>query len=522
MFDASDDRAALIAIKLFPHVKASLPADQLERLGAIGKLDRFDAATPWASAYTPAELLPNVPAVLRDKLYPYQLTDLGFAAARMRADGGAYLAWDRGLGKTLGAITLVYELNVQRAVIVTPAASKQTVWAPEFLKWDVEGRFKDRVYDVGNSAAKRTRAVRSFIEDGGVLLVHYEALRLLDVSGLHPDIVIVDEAHRLAGGGPGSKAPQFYRALRRLKSTYRLALSGSVIVNSPEDFFGANHWLFPDRFRSRWRDWNNRFLDYVDSGFGRVLLGVKPDRLLDLKHTLGAFMCVRDKRDELPGLPDRVVQHLYVELGPSQRRIYDDLAESFIASLPDGSTITTGTVLGQLAKLRQVATGLSLVDDSVDDSAKFDLAMELCLDNLPNKTVVFCWHRSACDELAHRLHGRGVGVAVVHGDVPHKKRDEIVRAFQEDDEPSVLIATIKTLGESVTLHRAADVIFVESSWTAADMEQAADRVYRIGQTERVTITHIIARDTVDDQKVLPRVTSKADLRRMILGGRDSE
>lgn len=524
VFDASDDRAALIAIRLFPHVKDLLPAEQLERLGTIGMLDRFDAASPWASQYKPEELLPGVPQELRDKLYPYQLTDLGYAAARMRADGGAYLAWDRGLGKTLGAITLAYELNVQRVLIVTPSQSKQSVWAPEFAKWDIEGRFTDRIYDIGNSEVKRARATRAFIEDGGVLLCHYEALRLLDVRRIVADLVIVDEAHRLAAGGPGSRAPQFYRSLKRVRSDYRLALSGSVIINSPEDFFGANHWLFPDTYKSRWRDWNNRYLDYVDSGFGKVLIGVKPERLEDLKQELSAYMCVRSKQDELPGLPERVVQYMYVELSPAQRRVYDDLAESFLASLPDGTQITTGTVLGQLTKLRQITTGLSLISNDRhpknphSDSSKLDLAQQLCEDNLPNKTVVFCWHRAACDELAERLEKRGVPTAVVHGDIPHKRRTEIVSAFQQSDDPKVLVATIKTLGESVTLHAAADVIFVESSWTAADMEQAADRVYRIGQNRRVTITHIVAKDTVDDQQVMPAVATKAELRRMILGG----
>jgi len=71
----------------------------------------------------------------------------------------------------------------------------------------------------------------------------------------------------------------------------------------------------------------------------------------------------------------------------------------------------------------------------------------------------------------------------------------------------------------VTLHAASDLIFLESSWTPTDMEQAADRVHRIGQTNRVTITNIVARDTVDVQRVLPTVRSKDQMRRMVLGGK---
>ena len=51
------------------------------------------------------------------------------------------------------------------------------------------------------------------------------------------------------------------------------------------------------------------------------------------------------------------------------------------------------------------------------------------------------------------------------------------------------------------------------------MDQARDRVYRNGQKSHVTVTHIVATDTVDETHVMPKVADKAALRRMILGGR---
>jgi len=35
-----------------------------------------------------------------------------------------------------------------------------------------------------------------------------------------------------------------------------------------------------------------------------------------------------------------------------------------------------------------------------------------------------------------------------------------------------------------------------------------DRIYRIGQSRPVTITHIVAKDTVDELKVLPVIQDK--------------
>ncbi len=522
MFDAeASPDATKVALRLFPEVRFQLDPEYLKKLEDVDyEVRPFDAATPWADGRDAAILLPNMDNGLREKLYPYQALDLGYMAARLRADGGSYLGWDRGLGKTLGAVALCDELAADRVIVVAPNSSKGTVWAPEFLKWDSRDRFKDRVYDLGGTKAKRDRTLAQWNMDGGVLLAHYEVLRLVDWSALEPaDIVIVDEAHRLANGSASAKSPKFFKALKKIKTRYKLALSGSLIANSPEDFFGANHWLFPTTYKSKYRDWNDKYMHYVEGAFGKILIGVKPDRVDDMQRELSQFIVVRSKKDELPGLPDRIEQTLRVELSSGQRRVYDDLAENFIASLPTGERITVGSHLAQLTKLRQVASGLDLLGTGLVDSSKLDLAEQLITDNLPHKTVVFAWHRATVRAVEERLQARGVGVVAIDGDTKMAARTDLVKKFQEDPECKVIVATIKTLGESVTLHAAADVIFVESSWTPTDMEQAADRVYRIGQTRHVTITNIIAAETVDESKVLPRVMDKAAMKRICMGGR---
>ena len=107
--------------------------------------------------------------------------------------------------------------------------------------------------------------------------------------------------------------------------------------------------------------------------------------------------------------------------------------------------------------------------------------------------------------------------ATITGNTKIEERAAHVKEFQEEDSPKIIIATIKTLGESVTLHASSDVIFVESSWVPADMEQAGDRVRRIGQTHRVTVYNIVAKDTVDETRILPVLKSKEMLRRLVLG-----
>ena len=520
LFDTDDDIAVRVATQLFPDIRATLPADVIDR--AMKPLDNLRpplASEEWYNQdpLTALRVLEHVPGPLIQTLYEHQLHDCAFHVARLQRDNGAYNAWDRGLGKTLATIVIAKALRADRVVVVCPNSAKNAVWRPEIERWDTNHQWDNRVYAVGGTPTQRAKTLARWDETGGILLIHYEALRLIPWDHYHVTLVVVDEAHRLSNGGPGKKSPEFYKALKRIKSQYRYALSGSVMINSPEDIFGALHWLFPKVYKSRWKDWNDRFLHYVQSSYGRVLIGVRPQKLEELRNELAGFMTVRYKQDTLPGLPPRIDQDVLVDLSPTQRKVYDDLAENFFAELPNDNTLLVGSVLAQLTTLRQVATGLDLFGEDLIDSAKIDAAVELIHDNLPHKTVVFCWHRATCDSVERRLENMGVTCVKVHGDVPNKLRDTHIKAFQTDSRVKVLVATIKTLGETHNLQAAADLIFVESSWTPSDMEQAGDRVYRIGQDRRVTVTNILARDTVDVTRILPTVMSKAALRRMIMG-----
>lgn len=506
--DGIEASTARTLVKLFPeHVDAlSVP---------IQDVRPPNMALQWLNGVDPKTLLASG---LKEKAYKFQAEDIAFAKFVIKANGGFYIAWDRGLGKTLAAIMLGEELQADSIIIITPNSSKDAVWVPQYRQWAPAAQ----VYNFGGTPAQRARAYKSWqyaVEhcETAVLLVHYEALRLLP-EGAWCTLLIVDEAHRLANGaGRGSGVPQFYKRLLKVKSEYRLALSGSVLVNGVEDIFGAAHWLFPNNYKSKWKDWNNRFVHYVDTGYGKVPVGIIPGKEESLRNELAGWMAVRHKTDELPDLPERVEQTFRVTLSPGQRKAYDELADQFFTTLEDGDEIVVASALAQLSKLRQVATGLDLVSETVEDSVKLDLAIDMVQDNLPYKTVVFAWHRATVDALVERLEARGIMTAGVHGGIKQEVRAAHVRDFQ-DGETQVLVATIKTLGESVTLHAAADLIFVESSWTSADMDQAADRVYRIGQNRRVTISHIVAANTVDEFKVLPAVLSKDALRRAVLGG----
>lgn len=517
---ATTPRAAAVALKLFPEVSLTAPELVTEREKLIQDVRPFDNATP----YDHPVVAEYVRAVLADQnkaLYNFQELDLGYLAAVLAQYGGAYLGWERGLGKTIGSIALVEETDARRVLVVAPNTAKDSVWFPDLHMFFAD-RF-DQIEVLPNAKARRNRVLgwQQDWQDRGesyILIANYEQLRILGTTAREWekygqwDIVIADEAHRIKN----AQAKQS-KAIKKINTRHKLALSGSIISNHAEELFSPLQWLFPDRYRSKWRDWNDRYIDYVEGGFSKIPVGIKTEKLDELREELGVFMVYRRKEDELD-LPDRTEQTLPVELSPAQRKAYDELQATCLTELEDGTKIAATDGLVMLGKLRQIATGLSsFTDDELADSTKIDLALELIRDNEDEAFVVFSWYKAAARAMYDRLEQADVEAFIVDGDTKKDVRAEQIQRFQAG-EKRVFVGTIATMGESVNLFRANNAVFLDRSWNPGDNLQAADRIYRIGQDKPVTITHIVAKDTVDESRVQPSLASKEALRAMILGG----
>lgn len=509
-------RGAAVALKLFPLLANAHPELQEQRALLSQEVRPFDFATEFNQPIKAERVRKQLAAEGHD-LYDFQAIDAGFVAAVLEAHGGAYLGWAMGLGKTLGTAALIDELDCQQILVVCPNTSKKAVWEPElhrFCPWL-------EVVALRNSKAQREKDlgyVQQLIKAKlpFALVVHYESLAIIGGpkgTGWNKlgtwDLVCADEAHRISN--PKTKMA---RSLKKIPTKRKLALSGSIIQNAVEELFSPLQWLHPDRYRSKWRDFCDRFLDFVDSGYSRVCVGVKLEKLDELRDELGRFMCIRFKEDELD-LPERVEQTLMVDLLPAQRKVYDELVENYFSQLPDGSVIKAADGLALLTRLRQVATNLP--DEAGGSSAKLDIAMDLITDNPDEAFLAFSWFKEPAHALAARLERAGIECFVVDGDVKQAQRAEFIERFQSG-EGRVFIGTIATLGESVNLVRASSVLTLDRSWNPAANSQALDRAYRIGQTRTVSVYHLVARDTADELRVMPTIREKEDLRKLVLGG----
>lgn len=525
-------RAAAVILKLFPQLQVKHPELVPLRDELLADVRPFDMATPWVKETSARLAAPRVRKVLKEvgyTLHGYQETDLAYASAVLPHHKAFYLGWERGLGKTLGTCCLIDELDAHATLVVSPNTAKESVWGDElrrFCPWL-------HVIVMDNTKARRDRALRHAKElfeadEPFVLVVHYEALAVIagktkaksgrtqigegwGMVGVRWDLMVTDEDHRLA-----NPKAQMYKAACKVPSQMRLLLSGSIIQNHLEELYSPHHRAFPDRYRSQWKDWNDRFLDYVENGYAKVCVGVKPERVPALRQELGVWMSYRRKEDELD-LPPKTYVHERIALTYGQALVYEQLVRDSIAVLDDQTVVAADVGVALLTKLRQVATGVDLVSEDLQDSSKLDRAVELIMDSPDDDFVVFSWYRSAVTKLAERLEAKGVTAFCVTGDTKQADRTEMIARFQAG-EGRVFIGTLSTLGESVNLQRANTVIRLDRSWNPMLNVQAEDRVFRQGQKRNVTVYDLVAKDTVDELNVLPVLASKEALRAAILGG----
>lgn len=256
--------------------------DPLADLGEhrAGDLERFRARANFMQEYTqmaaPARGLLGAASAAVD-LYAHQVG----VARRILADPvQRYLLADEvGLGKTIEAGFVI------RQRLIDAPGSVVVVLVPPALRWQWEVELD-------------TKFALKEIRTGGVEISSYDDERAFDRK-LVPDLVVIDEAHRIAAGW-GSLAPELstrFEAARELahRVPRLLLLSATPVLHREHNLLAMLHLLDPDTYR----------LDDLDSftkrirdreRIGELLLSLRAgapgflvsSRLPDLRETFAA------------------------------------------------------------------------------------------------------------------------------------------------------------------------------------------------------------------------------------------
>ncbi len=409
-------------------------------------------------------------------LRPFQVRGIDF----IRANHRVLIADEMGLGKSVQA--LAGTLN-QWPVLIICSMGQRFMWRDEIQKWTTADEDDIEIID---HQSKIDFSKKYYI-------IHWDVLRFAEklLKSKRWKAAIVDEAHK----GKNRKAKRT-RALFKLRAPVKVALTGTPIVNRPDEIWAILRFLYPERYKAYW-EFFHAYCHATQNHWGAwEVQGVKNKELL-IKE-LQTLALRRRKKTVAPELPDKIYQTFTIDLSPEQRRAYNEMKEQMIAQIDSSTTLMSPTVLSQMMRLRQIAIGTGFFTDGPGSNAKINFVRELMEERHGRKTVIVTQFVWAAKTIIESLKADGLKTGGFTGETPSEARAALVKDLQEGD-LEVLVMTVQTGGEGWTLTAADMLIFVDRPWSPAVVKQAEDRVHRLTTTNNVHIVTLLARDTIEQR-----------------------
>ncbi|MFO7173485.1 MAG: DEAD/DEAH box helicase [Bacillota bacterium] len=406
----------------------------------------------------PLPLLLGPPPGPPPPLYPFQEEGARFLAERP----AALLCDEMGLGKSVQAIvalrSLLEEGKVRRALVLCPKglvldwARKFRRWAPELILCPMTGPARRRHHEWRYPRVQ-------------VYVAGYETWRE-DCEVVQPDfdLVILDEVQRIK-----NPRTQVAQAVQRIPAPRRWGLSGTPLENRLGELVAIFSYLCP----------------------GLIPPGAGPR---EVREAIAPYV-LRRRKAEVLTLPPKEHREVWLDLGPRQREAYEAACSRAREALAVGET-GRAQVLTLLTELKQLCN----LEPESGESVKLDFILRelpaiqargekvLIFSQYPEKTLL---------PLLPRL--MPYGACLFSGVLSQWQREEVVRRFEEEEWPRVLLVSLRAGGVGLTFTRANHVYHFDQWWNPAAAVQAEDRVHRIGQHRPVTVTSLCTRDTVETE-----------------------
>ncbi len=456
---------------------------------------------------------------LHGTLRPYQEAGLRWLHLCTELGLGACLADDMGLGKTIQVLALLLvhrkentKGSGRRPNLLVAPASLLANWAAEIERF-APSLVAQVAHPSAMSAAKLASIEPAELAGTDLVITSYGSLlRIPWLQATTWNLVVLDEAQAIKN--PGSKQT---RAAKQLGARARIALTGTPIENRLGDLWSLFDFLLPGLLGSEreFARYAKRLASGPAGSHGPLRELVRPYILRRLKTD----------RTVIADLPDKTELKAYCALGRRQAALYQESVGELSRRIAGSQGMQRrGLVLAFLMRFKQICNHPSqwLGDGSWDqrESGKFARLRELAevIVAKQEKLLVFTQFREVTEPLSIFLGGVfGRPGLVLHGETAVKKRQELVRRFQEDETVPFFVLSLKAGGTGLNLTAAAHVVHFDRWWNPAVENQATDRAFRIGQTKNVLVHKFICRGTVEE-KIDALIESKKQLAQNLLEG----
>jgi SNF2 family DNA or RNA helicase len=451
--------------------------------------------------------------ISKSKLFPYQEKGVLFAVKA----GRCILADDMGLGKTLQAIVctevLRKQFNINTALIICPTSLKYQ-WKTEIEKFTGN----TNVCVVEGNILARKKIYNNNTSDYLIVSYQMAANDFIYLNDMHADVLILDEAQRIKNWKTKTSA-----AIKRIKTTYALVLTGTPVENKIEDLYSLMQIVNPFMLGSL-----HNFLSkhQVKEGDTDKVIGYK--NLNDVGKQLQDVMLRRTKNEVLKDLPKRMDKNLFVPLTLQQSELHTEYADR-VARLVNKwkrmhflSEEDRQSLLRFLNMMRMVSDTTYIIDQETNYQTKLDELQNILEEILAmpdEKVVIFSQWERMTRLVVPILKERNIGFEYLHGGIPGKNRGQLYANFTNDTNCKVFLST-DAGGVGLNLQSAAYIINLDIPWNPAVLEQRIGRIYRLGQKKNVSVINLVSQDSIE-HRMLDILKFKKGIADGILDGGDN-
>jgi superfamily II DNA or RNA helicase len=417
-------------------------------------------------------------------LRPYQLHGFNWIETLYQAGLHGILADEMGLGKTVQALAFLSLKNPQGRYLIVVPASLLFNWERECAKF------------LPHFPCRRNGG--EMLQEG-ILLVSYHQLRTqIDrFEGIAWDVLILDEAHLIK-----NPDAEITKAIKRLKSHFRLSMTGTLIENHSRELWSQFSFLMPGLLGERAAFEQNLALSEIDSRY-----------LKRVQKLIHPFILRRRKEEVAKDLPPLEEQTIYIEMGEEQRNTYErflaDAKQGLLKKVSlDGLSKHRMEVFETILRLRQITCHPALIGQN-SPSAKLE-ALLADIETIiaeGKKALVFSQFSSMLHLIAKELQERNIPFVLLEGAT--RDRESVVKAFQEDPKIHIFLISLKAGGVGLNLTAADYVLLYDPWWNEAAEAQAIGRAHRIGKTKPVIAKRYLAAESIEEKLLRLKAAKQA-------------
>lgn len=422
--------------------------------------------------------------------YPYQQN----AEQWIMEHPAAGLFLECGLGKTVVTLSAACRLlcdtfEINRVLVIAPLRVAATVWAEEAQKWDHlrHLRFSKILGD-------RKQRLAALEKDADIYIINRE--NTLWLVNLYRgrckkwpfDMVVLDELSSFK-----SSSSERFRALRSMRPHMEriVGLTGTPAPNGLIDLWAQVYLLDRgERLGPTLGGYRTRYFNEGRRNAQIVFNWVPKPGADEAIYERLADLCVSMRAKDYLDLPEQIDRVVSVSLPEEAKAKYDKLERDLVLPLADGQ-ITAMSAAVVVNKLLQVANGACYDEDREAHwmhDAKIDVLADLVEAANGKPVLVYYGFRHDLQRITEKFPGARQLSTVAD-----------VNDWNAGKVP-LMLAHPDSAGHGLNLQQGGHIlVWFGLTWSLEKYMQANARLHRQGQQHPVTVFHLVAKDTMDEQ-----------------------